>query len=127
MNINVIKTLAEVGVEEIKSGCWQVTAKNGYKLQVGEQQTYTDENGEEQTIPATVTDSIYIGENADVQLAIVEDTDAGIATADLTEDDTAAALTLEQRISILEAKVGALQADAASAEDGGAAMAIDDL
>lgn len=127
MNINEIKTLAEVGVTEIKSGCWQVTAKNGYKLQVGEQQTYTDENGEEQTIPATVTDSIYIGENADVQLAIVEDTDAGIATADLTEDDTAAALTLEQRISILEAKVGALQADAASAEDGGAAMAIDDL
>lgn len=123
MNINEIKTLAEVGVEEIEAGCYKVAAKGGYKLQIGEAETYTDEDGTEQTIPATVTDSIFIGEDADVELTIVEDTDGGIATA---YESGGEVLTLEQRVSILEAKVGALEADAAGAADGGAAMAIDD-
>lgn len=126
MNINEIKTLAEVGVTEIKAGCYKVSAKSGYKLRIGEDKTYTDGDGNEQTEPATVTDCIYIGETGEVELAVVEDTDAGIDTADLTEEDTAASLTLEQRVTALEGRVGALEADAASGADGGAAMAIDD-
>lgn len=144
MKLEEIKTTENVGeVKEIAEGCYKVVASEGHQIKTGD--VYTTELYMSDTADvdfAVVTDAE--AEEArkaqeakwkaemEAQLASTDpnspqytDPNAGLSTAD-EDGEGGTVLTLADRVTRLEARVGALEADAAQAAsgDGGEAMTI---
>lgn len=153
MKIDEIRTLEGVSASEIKEGCWKVAASEGMRLRVGE--VYTEElfMGTEADIDfGIVTEAeakeaeaeIEAKRKAEMEAARQEGSsegdhsspDYGTQTAD-EDGEGGTALTTAQRVTALEGRMGAVEADVAALQaqvsgggegsDGGIMAIGDDL
>lgn len=133
MKIDEIRALEGVSASEIKEGCWKVAASEGMRLRVGE--VYTDElfMGAEADVDfGIVTEAeakeaeaeIEAKRKAEMEAARQEgssgddhsggsSTDYGTQTAD-EDGEGGTALTTAQRVTALEGRMGAVEADVAA-------------